>query len=158
MAFQLRIYDVKIVKGRSLIKSVPEDRIADAPVFSVASRADAADTAAWRNKTLIGVLEMMHAAAMRQNLSLFVLMPYHKAVFDRLAPMPGLTTVQNFSVAGLSELELLFVDMALAAGCELFVLDPQSTLSANIARMRAGLEVLYANLHVKPFRDCAGFG
>ena len=59
-----------------------------------------------------------------------------------MARLPNLRTIQSFRVDGLTELEVVLTEMALAAACEVSVLDPISTLSDMIEAMRWGYNVI----------------
>ena len=80
-------------------------------------------------------------------------MPFHRALFERVARVANVTTASDLSVAGRSDLEVLFLEMALAASCRGgVVLDPSSSLSATIAAMRGGEGLLDARLAPLPKR------
>ena len=82
------------------------------------------------------------APPLAAGLDLFVLAPYHRWLFAHLARLPGVRTMEDVGARGLSELEVLLVEMALAAACEAFVLDPVSSLSDMVRVMRWGYNVL----------------
>jgi hypothetical protein len=146
-ALQLRLFDSEIRGGVSFVNGVPEDALADAPAFSVLMRKKASDTAAWGNATLLGVIAQMRDAAAQRGLHLYVLMPFHRVLFESVARLANVTTASAFSVAGLSDLEVLFLEMALASSCRGgVVLDPSSSLSLTIAAMRGGEGLLDARL------------
>ena len=155
VALQLRLLDATLrdSDGARLVNGVPEAALAGAPAFSVLMRAEAPDTAAWRNETLLGVIAAMRDAAARRGLRLYVLMPFHQALFDSVAQLANVTTARALSVAGRSDLEVLLLEMALAAGCVGgVVLDPSSSLSVTIAAMRGGEGLLDARLDPLPDR------
>ena len=69
-------------------------------------------------------------------LFLFILAPYRRFLFDYLYSLPDVKTILDFGVSGMTELEVVLSDMALAAACESFVEDPVSTLSDMIEGMQ----------------------
>ncbi len=91
-------------------------------------------------QTIVGLIDMARQAASRRTLTLFLLMPYHKPVFDRLALVPDDKTIQDFRVNpdGMSELEVLLSDMALGDTCDLFVPDAWSSVTTIVGSMMGG--------------------
>jgi hypothetical protein len=153
VALQLRLLDTQVRDGSRFVNNVPEAELADVPAFSVLMRAEAPDTAAWHNTTLLGVIAAMRDAAAQRGLHLYVLMPFHQALFDAVAQLANVTTARALSVVGRSDLEVLLLEMALAAGCRGgVVLDPSSSLSVTIAAMRGGEGLLDARLAPLPDR------
>jgi hypothetical protein len=132
---RLKDRDRAVGNGSAAVAGVPEARLLGAPAASVLMRNG------WGELTLGGVIAAAERAAARRGLGLYVLMPYHRPVFEALGRR-GVATVQDHDVSGLSELAVTHVDMALAAGCEAFVRDEVSTLSDVVASMMGGVGVL----------------
>jgi hypothetical protein len=155
LALQLRLHDTRCRFSACSVNNVPEARLADAPAFSVLMRPETPDTAAWRNLTVIGVVATVRDEAARAGLHLYALMPFHRALFNAVARLPNVSTSQNLDVAGRSDLEVLFLEMALAAGCDGgYVRDPRSSFSRTISLMRGGEGMLDARLKPVPGRKC----
>jgi hypothetical protein len=147
LALQLRLADTLCKARACFVKQVPVARLADARAFTVLARRESPDTAAWRNMTLLGVVAAVRDAAARAGHHLYVLMPFHRTLFAAVARMPNISTSLALNVLGRSDLEVLFLDMALAASCDGgFVRDPKSSLSRTIYFMRGGEGLLDAHL------------
>jgi hypothetical protein len=161
LALQLRLRDSRCRGGggRCSVNGVPEARLGGAPAFDVLMRPPARETAAWRGRTLLEVVALVRDAAARRGLGLYVLMPFHRALFDAAARLGGVRTARSLAVAGRSDLEVLFLDMALAAGCDGGVVqDPRSSLSVTIAAMRGWEGALTAALEPTRSRGDCGPG
>ena len=123
MSVHIRLHDHhKDKNGVVKVKSVPEDGLLDAPADLVVRGSR------WPGLSVAGVLDVVQRAAARRGLGLYVLTPFHRAVFEHLARL-GSVTVQDYDLAGLSELEVMAVDMGLGAECEVFVPDKVSSRS-----------------------------
>jgi hypothetical protein len=97
LTLQLRLHDRRCGGGGvggCRVNGVEEARVGDVPARAVLMRAADADTAAWGNLSVVGVVERARWAAARRGLGVYVLMPYARAVFDRLGRMENVTTVQ----------------------------------------------------------------
>lgn len=135
LAIHLRLKDRTVANGTAAVAGVPEARLLGAPAARIFMRNG------WGALSLAGVIDAAQRAAARRGLRLYVLMPYQRTVFEELGRR-GMATVQDHDISGLSELEVMHGDMALAAGCELFVRDEGSTLSDVVASMMGGVGVL----------------
>jgi hypothetical protein len=135
LAVHIRVKDRIAAGGNVTVGGVPEAELLGAPAAQVLIRNQ------WGNLSLAGVVHAAERAASRRRLGLYVLMPYHRPAFEELGRR-GAATVQDHNLLGLSELEVMQGDMALAAGCEAFVRDEGSTLSDVVASMMGGVGVL----------------
>ena len=117
LAVHIRLHDHhKGSDGAITVQSVPEEGLLGAPADLVLRGSR------WPGLSVAGVIDVVWRAAARRGLGLYVLMPFHRGVFEHLVRM-GVATVQDYDLAGLSELEVMAVDMALGAACEVFVPD-----------------------------------
>jgi hypothetical protein len=111
---------------------VPEKDLVDSKCSEVMIRNQ------WGGRTISALVDIARQTALRKRLTLYVLMPFHKSVFDYLARMPNVKTIQDFNLEGMSELEVLLSDMALGATCDLFVPDAFSSLTTVVSSMKRG--------------------
>ena len=105
----------------------------------------------WPGLSLDGVVDAVQRAAARRGLGLYVMMPFHRPLFEHLA-REGVATVQDYDVAGLAELEVTLVDMGLGAICEVLVPDAVTYTHARTherARARTHTHA-HAHAHTHP--------
>ena len=105
----------------------------------------------WPGLSLEGVVDAVRRAAVRRGLGLYVMMPFHRPLFEHLA-REGVATVQDYDVAGLAELEVTLVDMGLGAICEVLVPDAVTYTHARTherARARTHTHA-HAHAHTHP--------
>jgi hypothetical protein len=136
LALQIRLQDAVVRNSTVMVGSVPASELMRSKCSEVMIRNQ------WGERTLADLVATARSAASRRNLTLYVLMPFHKPVFDRLARMRDVTTIQSFNLQGMSELEVLLSDMAMAAACDLFVPDAFSSVTSVVTSMRGGVGLL----------------
>ena len=99
LTLQLRLHDRRCFEsggaGGCRVNGVEEARVGEVPAWDVLMRSRDADTAAtWGNLSVVGVVERARVSAARRGLGLYVLMPYVRPVFEVLARMDNVSTVQ----------------------------------------------------------------
>ncbi len=123
-------------KSTIMVGSVPDSKLMRSKCSQVMIKNQ------WGERTISELVDMARRTALRRNLTLYILMPYHKPVFDHLARMPDVKTIQNFNLDGMSELEVLLSDMALGATCDLFIPDAFSSLTLVVSSMKGGVGLM----------------
>jgi hypothetical protein len=152
MAVQLRVWDLEIKNGmvsgyKTKSMTVPEQGLLrlNASILLMQSK-NTPVIPAWRNMTIIEIVESLRSTAADRGLELYVMMPYIRIFFDQLKRIEGVKTLMNFRLHGASDLEANLFDMALGSGCANFVKHPASSISGSIAYMRGGHGILRQNL------------
>ncbi len=136
LSIHIRLKDAIMKQNSISVGSIQESKLLGSKCSQVLIRNQ------WGEWTVSDIINMARETASRRNLALYVLMPYHKPVFDSLAQMPNVKTIQDYNLTGMSELEVLLSDMALGATCDIFVPDAFSSLTSVIRSMRGGVGLM----------------
>ena len=133
---------LKNINCTTFVNSVPEDQLLDSNIFDVLYTGKSTQNKAWHNKTLREAILSMEAAAAQRGKYLYILIPplplVYKWLDQNIPRIMSFHALLDSDQSDLSDLESLHFDMAVAAGCSIFVPDPFSSVSETVKIMRGG--------------------